>query len=305
MRAIRVDIRDDNMNKACDSRRSRWGFSLAEVLAALTIGAMILVAVLAIYGRVETAAAAITRKLDSSQQPFEVLQRIAEDLDSIVDGDADTSVTIENKFNERFQSARLKIIRTISDSRDKPVPFEEIIWQTAYDYENDANGLVLYRSYRGVGFEDKLLDEQRKSWEKAYPFVPVCDGVTYFKVQVPREPYVLDKWTHKPLPHGITITISFAEPFEAPDGSLDVPETEKFIRTVGIGRTRKIAYKFVKKEYETEAEDEDVNVPGEGSEEISEDSETAGEGVEEAGEDEKDAADKEEKADEKRRPKRL
>jgi hypothetical protein len=286
MLLINIDIRPDNMSKAFNISVSRWGFSLAEVLAALTIGAMILVAVLAIYGRVETAAAGITRKLDSSRQPFEVLQRIAEDLDSIVDGDADTRVTVENKFSERFQSAQLKIIRTISDSRDKPQPFEEIIWQTAYDYENDANGLVLYRSYKGIGFEDKLLDEQRKSWEKAYPFVPVCDGVTYFKVLVARGQSLSDEWTRAPLPYGVKIIISFAEPFEAPDGSLDVPETEKFIRTVGIGRTRKIAYKFVKKEYETEAEDEDVNVPGE-------DSETAGEGVEEAGEDEKDAADKE------------
>jgi prepilin-type N-terminal cleavage/methylation domain-containing protein len=168
------------MKKNFNNLKSRRGFSLAEVLAALTIGGMILVAVLTIYSRVENAAAAITRKLDSSQLPSEVLQRIAEDMDRIVAGDSDTKVTVDNKFEEGYQSARLAIVRTISDNKDKAETFEEIIWEARADYESEANGLVLYRSYSGIGPEDKLLDEQRASWEKSYPFVPICDGVTFF-----------------------------------------------------------------------------------------------------------------------------
>jgi len=261
------------MKKASNNPMGPLGFSLAEVLAALTIGSMVLVAVLSIYSQVETAATAITRKLDGSQLPFEVLQCIAEDVDRIVEGDADTSVTIENKFEKGYQSARLVILRTISDSKGKARTFEEIIWQTAYDYENDANGLVLYRSYSGIGLEDKLLDEQRQSWEKEYPFVPICDGVTFFKIEVRRGDYALDEWTPGPLPPGIIATISFAEPFEALDGTLDVLDVEKITQTIAVDRTRKIGFMFVKKEYDSEEEDEDSEEEDEDSEEVGKDDE--------------------------------
>jgi len=215
------------MKKTFNSFKGPRGFSLAEVLAALTIGGMVLVAVLAIYSRVENVAAAITRKLDSSHLPSEVLQRIAEDVDRIVAGDSDTKVTINNKFEKGYQTAELRIVKTFSDNKGKSEMFEEIIWEARYDYENEANGLVLYRSYSGIGPEDKLLDEQRASWEKAYPFVPICDGVTFFKILILRGSSVLDKWTRDSLPHGITAVISFAEPVETLDGTLEMLDAEK------------------------------------------------------------------------------
>jgi len=290
------------MKNASNNPMGPLGFSLAEVLAALTIGSMVLVVVLSIYSQVETAATAITRKLDGSQLPFEVLQCIAEDVDRIVEGGADTSVTIENKFEKGYQSARLVILRTISDSKGKARTFEEIIWQTAYDYENDANGLVLYRSYSGMGLEDKLLDEQRHSWEKEYPFVPICDGVTFFKIEVRRGDYALDEWTPGSLPPGIIATISFAEPFEALDGTLDVLDVEKITQTIAVDRTRKIGFMLVKKEYDSEEEGEDSEEEGEDSEEEGEDSEEEGEDSEEVGKDEEEVSkeDKEEDNEERR-----
>jgi len=222
------------------------GFSLAEVLAALTIAAMVLVAVLGIYSRAETSAAAITRKLDESRLPSEVLQRIAEDLDRMVMPGSDTRITVENKIVKGYPTARLTILNTIYDSRNKKQAFEEIIWQSSFD--NDANGLVLYRSHTGIALEDKLLDEQRKSWEKAFSFVPICTGVTFFKIQVPGGKDFLDKWTSGSLPRGIVATISFAEPFKTLTGTWDVPDVEKITRTIAIGRTRKIRFIFEKKE---------------------------------------------------------
>ncbi len=218
----------------------RSGFSLAEVLVALTIGAMVLVAVLSIYSRAETSAAAITRKLDSSRLPYEVLQIIAEDLDRIVALGADTKITIENKFENGFSTARLTVLRTIDDSRNKEKTFEKIIWQGNYD--NNTNSLVLYRSHSGIALEDKLLDEQKEDWEKEL-FVPVCDGVTFFKIQVPRGEEFQDSWTSSSLPAGIVVTISFAEPFKTLRGILDVPEDEKITRNIAVDRTR--AIKFV------------------------------------------------------------
>jgi len=232
------------MKKVSNTSGGLLGFSLAEVLIALTIAAMVLVAVLGIYSRAERSAAAITRRLDSSRLPSEVLQRIAEDLDGIVAPGSGTSVTVENKFENGFSTARLTILKTIYDDRNEKQTFEKIVWQTSID--EDANSLVLYRSYGGIGLEDKLLDEQRESWEREL-FVPICTGVTFFKIQVPRGEGFQDKWTSDSLPPGIAVTISFAAPFKTLAGTLDVSDEEKITRTIAIDRTRKIRFIFVKK----------------------------------------------------------
>jgi len=228
------------MNKADDKLIRQMGFSLAEVLAALTIGAMILVAVLGIYNRAERSVAAVTRKLDSTLLPREILQRIAEDLDKIITSDSDINITIENKLEKGFPSAKMAIQKTIYDEDDKQQIFEEIIWQTTYDF--DANSLVLYRSHSGIALEDKLLDEKREAWEKEYPFVPVCSGLTVFKMQVPQGETFQDKWTSDSLPPGITVTLSFAQPYKTIVGIYDVPDSEKITRTIVIDRTRKIKF---------------------------------------------------------------
>ena len=233
------------MKKTSNTFRDKAAFSLAEVLVALTIGAMVLVAVLSIYSRAETSAAAITRKLDSSRLPSEVLQRIAEDLDRIGAPGADTKITIENKFENGFSTARLTVLKTIYNSKNEKQTFERIVWQTNYD--NDANSLVLYRSHSGIALEDKLLDEQKEDWEKEL-FVPICTGVTFFKIQVPTGETFQDNWTGNSLPYGIVVTISFAEPFKTLAGILDVPEDEKVIRNIAVDRTRVIKFILTKKE---------------------------------------------------------
>ena len=244
-----------NIKRAFGASRVRLGFSLAEVLAALTIGAMVLAAVLSIYSRAEHSAAAIARKLDSSRLPFEILQLIAEDLDAIVAAGSDTKITIENKFENGFPTARLTILKTFHDSRNTKQTFEEIVWQTSYDFESEADGLVLYRSYNGIALEDKLLDEMREDWEKSYPFVPICSGVTCFKIQVPQGEKLRDEWASATLPRGITATISFAEPFKTVRGTLDVPDEEKITRTIAIDRTRKIKFEIEPKKYGEDEEE--------------------------------------------------
>ena len=230
------------MNKTFDISKKQSGFSLAEILAALMIGSMVLIAILAVYNRAERAAAGITRKLDSTRLPSEILQRIAEDLDGIISADAGTKITIENKIEAHgFQTARLEIVKTIFDKADKPQVFEKIIWQTAYDYGNEGRGLVLYRSHSGIAAEDKLLDEQKEKWEREL-FVPVCTRITFFSVRVPVGSDFQNSWTNNALPAGVVVTISFAEPVKTPAGSWDVPETEKITRTVAVDRTRKIKF---------------------------------------------------------------
>ncbi len=253
------------------------GFSLAEVIAALTVGSMILVAILSIYNRAEVSASAIIRKLDSTRLGAEVLQRIAEDLDRVVAAGKDTKITIANKFDNLYPTARLEILKTYYDRKNEKKTFEKIVWQSNYDYESFDEGLVLYRSYSGIGTEDKLLDEEKEDWEREL-FVPICSGVTFFKIQIPK--YDLtpvnqrqlsptgnnqseripdeelvpevedfeDSWTAEALPAGVLVTISFAEPFKEIDGTFDVEEDQKVKRIIAIDRTRKIKFKFVKRQ---------------------------------------------------------
>ena len=236
--------------------QKRAGFSLAETLIAITIGAMILVAVLAIYNQAEKSAAAVAQKLDSTQLASEVLQRISEDLDQIVATGADTKLTIlPSKSDNGYPTARLEILRTIYDKDDKKQTFEEIIWQASTDYESDANGLVLYRSHSGMVWEDKLLDELRKDWESNYTFVPVCTGVTFFKIETiikGQDANQVEKadtgWNSDALPPGIAVTISFAQPYKTESGEITVPEEQKIIRTIAIDRTRKIQFNIPQKD---------------------------------------------------------
>lgn len=239
--------------------KSRKAFSLAETIVALTVGSMILITVLVIYNRIEKAANAVERKLDSTHLPSEVLQRIAEDLDRIAGDDKAVRITVKNKYSELYASAQLTISKTIYDKNNKKKVLEEIIWQSSYDYDSNAEGLVLYRSYSGIAAEDKLLDDNRQDWEKDYSFVPVCSGVTFFRIEIadskfksqvdedqifelelPEEEELQKEWSKESLPNGLVLTISFAEPFKEVDGTFNVEEDQKIKRTIAIDRTRKI-----------------------------------------------------------------
>ena len=236
------------------------GFSLAEVLTALMIGSMVLVAVLGIYGRAERSAAAVTRKLDSLRLPSEILQRIAEDLDGIMSEGSDTKITIENKIKNGFRTARLTITRTLTDSRNNERTLKKIIWQSSYDYESDIGGLALYRSHSGIELEDKLLDKNKEDWEREL-FVPICTGITFFQIRVPRGETFVDRWTADSLPPGVEVAVSFAEPLKRVDGTLDVPNEEKITRTIAVDRTRKIRFSIEKKELDEDELTEEASAP--------------------------------------------
>lgn len=221
------------------------GFSLAEVLAALTIGAMIVVSILSIYHRADRSASAAIRRLEEPQLSGEVLQYIAEDLDRMISSNTDAKVTIQNKFEavasgRLIPAARLSITRTITDAKDQEHIFEEIIWQSSYNIDSLTEGLVLYRSHSGINLEDKVLQENKYEWERE-SFVPICSGVTFFNISAVAGNDLLERWDGVP-PTGIAVTISFAEPYKNVDGTFDVLEEDKITRTIAIDRTRKIRF---------------------------------------------------------------
>jgi len=245
------------------NRRMRAGFSLAEVLAAMTIGAMVMVAVLTIYHRAERSAAAVTRRLDASRLPREILQRIAEDIDGMIASGSDAQMNILNKLDNLYPTARLAISRTFQDSANREQKYEEIVWQCSYDFDSLTEGLVLYRSHSGIAAEDKVLDKNKEDWEKEL-FVPLCSGVTFFRINAIKGDKPLDKWSGQP-PSGIEVAISFAEPYKRVNGTLDVPDEEKIIRTIAVDRTRKIRFSVAEQsQTETQEETTPTDAPGEG-----------------------------------------
>jgi len=270
----------DDASKTCCMNENRRGFTLAEVVASLVIGAMVLVTMFGIYSRAEKSAAAIAQNLDNFTLPTEILQRIAEDLDTIIASGSDTKITIENRIIRGYPAARLTIQKTFTDAKNSAQQFETIIWQSSYDYEYDSNGLVLFRSHGGMALEDRLLDENKENWERAL-FVPICDGVTCFQIQVPRGEELLDRWAQTTLPRAIVATISFTEPYETVQGILEVPDTEKVMRTIAIDRTRKIKFELAKAEYEEKGdegdeEEDDTGVEDEQDEEGDEEESDSG-----------------------------
>jgi len=250
----------------------RRGFSLAELMMAVVIGSMVMVTMLTVYSRVQATSSAIGRNLDRSQLPSEVLQLIAEDLDPIMSSGVDTRIIIENKVINGYPSARLQIRKTIMDAKNTSKEFETIVWQSSYDYESDSNGLVLYRMHTGMVQEDKLLDEQRQDVESLYPFIPICKGVTYFSIQVPQGDNLVGKWPGRKMPPGVLVSISFTEPSETGEGTVEVLDQDKFTRTIAVNRNKKMNFVITKPKIEEEtateeepADENDVSVDEEGT----------------------------------------
>ena len=220
----------------------RQGFSLAEVVASLTIGSMILVAGISLYRRAENSVSAVTYQLEKSRLSSEVLQRIAEDLDRIIAVGADVKLTIESKMEQHgYSTGKLVISKSYFDGKNKQQNFEKITWISSYDFDSAEEGLILYRSHSGLASEDKLLDKTKEDWQREL-YVPICSGVTYFRIQVPHGKNIADKWVSNNLPRAVIVTISFAEPVKLVSGDWEVAEEDKVVRTIAIDRTRKIKF---------------------------------------------------------------
>jgi hypothetical protein len=209
------------------------------MLAALVIAAMILTAVLSVYGRVQRAAQAVIEKVDRPALGDEVLQLIAKDLDRVI-GAEGVTIEVRNGFDNGLSRAQLVIRQVFHDAQNAEQTLWQVVWQASYDYDSGTPGLVIYRSYEGVLPQDRLLDEKRELWEQNYPFIPICRGVTFFRIEVPVEDDFAEQWSGPSLPAGVKITLSFAAPSETGRGTFDVPDDQKVSRTIAIDRTRAI-----------------------------------------------------------------
>ncbi|MEJ2649203.1 MAG: prepilin-type N-terminal cleavage/methylation domain-containing protein [Sedimentisphaerales bacterium] len=233
----------NSMKKSRNRAPVKSGFTLAEVLAAMVIGTMVLIAVMTVYTRAQRCAAAVTRSLDDSRRPYEALQLIAEDLDKVISNDSDTNIVMVSRYVNNYMAAIFMIQVHYKDAANKEQEAEEIIWQCNTNYESDSNDLVLYRYREGIAPEDKLLDKD-KDISQTNVYVPICRGVTYFGIDVytgQKEPL---KVFPGGMPLGVTLTISFAKPYKDLEGHYDVPEDQKYSRTIAFDKSRNIKFKI-------------------------------------------------------------
>jgi prepilin-type N-terminal cleavage/methylation domain-containing protein len=235
---------------------ARSGFSLAEVLAAMMIGSMVLIAVLTVYTRVERTAAAVTRDMSSSRLPYEALQLIAEDLDKMISIDSDTTFIMLNRHINNYAAAIFAMREYYKDSANKDQTYKEILWQCNAYNEGDVNDMVLYRSYESIAPQDKLLDKDKEALARS-AYVPICRGVTYFSIEIITEKKGLENGWPGGIPQGAVFHISFAKPYLNAKGQYEVPENEIYSRTIAFDKSRNI--KFVISDNEPNEPDEEGN----------------------------------------------
>jgi prepilin-type N-terminal cleavage/methylation domain-containing protein len=219
----------------------RSAFTLTELMVAVVIAAMMLSVLLAISSHVQQSAATIETKLNEFELVQEVLQLIAEDLDSKIDPKAGTQLTVFNRMEDGYPTAKMTITTTMKDAKYEDQILEEITWQANVNIQ--TNRIVLYRSHSGQLVEDKLLDQRRDEAESLYPFVPVCGGLTAFRIEVMREGEWTDQWVGPGLPTGIKVIMSDAQAEKNVQGEWEVSEEDLEIRTMAIARTRELKFK--------------------------------------------------------------
>jgi len=225
--------------------RQPRGYTLAEMIAVLVISAMVLTAILAVYTRANRAAEAVLEKIETPVLATEVLELIARDLNGVMGGEY-TSLEVKNGFDNGFVTAQMTLRCTVENDQLEEQLLKEIVWRAAYDYDSAIPGLVIYRSHKGMGLEDKLLDQKRAALESEYPMIPICRGVTFFKIEIPQGEGLLDRWSDASLPGGVKVSLSFAEPYETVRGTQDVLEHERVSRTIAVDRTRTIRFTLPK-----------------------------------------------------------
>ncbi|MBE0534906.1 MAG: prepilin-type N-terminal cleavage/methylation domain-containing protein [Phycisphaerae bacterium] len=263
----------------CDNLVRR-GFSLIETLAALTITAMIIIATINVYGRIRSVAASVERRVDDALLPNEIVQRIAQDIDRLTLPGLETTLAIANKFDGRYNLCRMEIVTRFYDGSEPPKPqiYEKVVWQSDYDPVVDA--VILYRSHSGLNLEDKLVDKDLDALQQGgrEMFIPVSTGITFFEIIVPQGDNEFREWRLNSLPRAVRVRVSFAQPREDFEtGEWLVFDEDKVVRTIAIDRTRKLRYRFIRKEFEL-AED-DPNTVLEGSEGMGDEGAGEGEGT--------------------------
>lgn len=249
------------------NKKSRSAFTLVETLVVLMLSAMIVAATLSVYQRVRAATVVIGDQMSRHRLQDEILQKIAEDIDRLAAPGFEATIKFRNRSvsaagGVNFQSAELILNNSYYGNNDKKDIYEEIVWRTAYDADEET--MILYRMHRGLNAEDPLFANKPNQIESTLDkslerYIPVAAGVTFFDLRTQQGENVLGAWTSETLPKAVRIGLSFAWPVEMEDGSVAVPDDEIMYRTVAVDRSRMIPYNFVKMELDLGVLDDETD----------------------------------------------
>lgn len=201
-----------------------------------------------IYSRVRGNAAMIVARLDHEAVPGEILQKIAEDIDRMAAPGFDATISIQNKMDTGYNSARM-IIENRYYGNGKPPKaniYERVVWQSMYDPMLDQ--MILYRSHGGLNLEDAVVDNlltDRQKKDRLDKFVPISQGLTFFGVYaVSGDEEPIPQWQKQAMPNGVLVKLSMRPMVQMEDGSFELPEENIISRAIAVDRTRPIAYKI-------------------------------------------------------------
>ena len=231
-------------------------FSLLELLAALMIASMIIIATVAVYHRGRSAIHAINKKLNENSFTQEVLQRISDDIDEFAADDSDVKMTLESKTEQGMNVYRLSFVSNIYDDDGKVGEYKKVVWQSKTDPQTSR--ISLYRARGGFALEDSVLDTQRKKFSDGLLFVPVAQELTVFSIIAINADKEFEKWGSDMLPGGIILKISESEAEETDDGKYEVPENLIASRTVSLNKNKMMIFKFVSVSQESQESQEET-----------------------------------------------
>jgi hypothetical protein len=212
-------------------------------LTVLILSVMILMATILIYGRVRGSVETISARLEKQAIPDEILQKIAEDIDRLAAPGFDSTISIQNKIDTGYNSARLVIENRYYGNGEPPQAntYEQVVWQSMYDPMLDQ--MTLYRCHSGLNLEDALVDNMRSGDKNSEVFVPVCTGLTYFSINAMSDANEMTpQWQKQTMPTGILLKLSLESMVQMDDGSFMLPEESIVSRAVAVDRTRPIRY---------------------------------------------------------------
>lgn len=247
------------MNRHSDimtTRRLHRGISLIEMVIAVMIGSMVLVVVFVVYSHARRSVATMSESLERDEMSGRILQLIAQDMDRCLVDTGDVSINLQPLRLEGLVSARFIMESTLYDNQKQARPYERIVWEARYDIPTQS--LILYRGHSGIVSEDKLLESQRTDEERRQ-LVPLCDGLTHFRIMAVAGGSPRDAYAGNVLPQQFVVSLSFAEP-EQEGNEYVIPEESIVTRTIAVNRARKISYIF------TEPNLAEPNVPQESTE---------------------------------------
>jgi type II secretory pathway pseudopilin PulG len=253
-----VEHRTMNRPMNIQTFRLLRGVSLLELVIAMVIASMVLVTLFTLYSQTRRDADAISSILDSSVLPERIQQLIAQDLDRFYAVTDDVTFNLQPMPSGGLAGSSLVMESSIYDGLSQPKTYERIIWLTRLDPESQS--MALYRGHSGLVSEDKLLESQRTDEERSQ-LVPLCSGLTYFKIEAVNQG--LAKSTHiGPPPAQVVVSLSFAQP-EKRGNDLAIPPEKIVTRTIAVGRLRPVRYIFTDPNLAGPGLLQDVNAPAE------------------------------------------